>query len=98
MSATRVFGIVLGSYLALTVLGLVLLVGGGLGPDVVATVPNRVGSAILGVLFFPLEAIHRWFFFGQLPGSDWLWILGVGSCYAGAAAGAFKISRRARRR
>jgi hypothetical protein len=89
---------VLGGYLALTLVGLFLMVGGGLGPDVEATPLNRIGSAILGVLFFPLGVIHSRFFLGHpLPGSDWLWIIGVGASWAAIATFGFAMVRRARR-
>jgi hypothetical protein len=89
---------VLGSYLALTLVGLSLMVGGGLGPDVEATPLNRIGSAILEALFFPLEVIHARFFPGHpLPGSDWLWIIAVGASWAGIATLALAMVRRLRR-
>jgi hypothetical protein len=90
---------VLGAYLALSVIGLVLMVSGGLGPDVEATLTNRIGMAMLKPLFFPLDVIHARFFHGrQLPGNDWLWIAGVGACYAGGASSVFTLWKRARRR
>jgi len=98
-SGLWVFGTVLGCHLALTLVGLFLMVGGGLGPDVQATTLNRVGSALLGALLFPLEAIHGRFFLGRsLPGNDWLWIIGVGAAYAGVAVGGVALVRRARGR
>jgi hypothetical protein len=97
-TGVRLFVMVLGCYLALTLVGLFLMVGGGLGPDVEATPLNRIGSAILGVLFFPLELIHARFFFGRpLPGSDWLWIIGVGTSWAAIATFGSSLVRRARR-
>jgi len=46
-TGVRLFGLVLGCYLALTLVGLFPMVGGGLGPDVEATPLNRIGSAMV---------------------------------------------------
>jgi hypothetical protein len=90
------FGTVLGSHLALTAVGLVLLVSRGLGPDVESTPLQRIGGTMLGALLFPLDAIHAQFFLGRpLPGSDWPWILGVGAAWAGLATLLLAAWRRA---
>ena len=97
-SALVVFGTVLVGYLGLTVIGLILLVSGGLGPDVEANVVNRIGMAVLGVLLFPLDAIQTRFFLGRpLPGSEWLWIIGVAASWASVATFGFALLRRVRR-
>jgi hypothetical protein len=100
-SGFRVFAAVFGAYLALCFVSVLLMASGGLGPDAdpgfAGRIAGRIGSGMLGVLFFPLDAIHRRYFMGHpLPGNGWLWIIGVGSVFAGLVALAFEFWTRAR--